>query len=110
MKWLLPLVFTLGCAVTLNPGPTGKSSCQTAGWYVDGPTSIALNREVTFQIEKCSKKITTGRLMWSVSDQTVLRVTDSGNDYARIKALQYGMADLIVIGPGAQFTMSVEVE
>jgi len=111
-KWLLvTLMLTAGCAVRFGNTMDPRPFCQTAGWYVAGPRSIAINSEVTLRIAKCHKNADLqGPFSWTVSDEAVVRVVSSSGDQAVVRGVQYGSADLAVVGSGGQFTMSVWVE
>ena len=111
MKWLVMLVLLTGCAVRLGNTVDPRPFCQTAGWYVAGPRSISVNAEVTLRIAKCTKNAELqGPFSWTVSDETVVRVVSSGSEHAVIRGVQYGSADVAVVGSGGQFTMAVRVE
>ena len=110
MRLIALLVLVGGCGVRLGNVPDPRAFCQTAGWFVEGPRTIALHREATYRVKKCSTHVSMGKLTWSVSDDTVIRVLSSANDYAQIKAVQYGMADVIVLGDSGQYVLSVAVE
>jgi hypothetical protein len=110
-KWLLLLMVTAGCAVRFGNTMDPRPFCQTAGWYVSGPRTIPMNRDVTLRIQKCKKNAELeGPFSWTVSDESVVRVVSSGSDHAVIRGVQYGSADLAVIGSGGQFTLAVWVE
>ena len=110
MRALWATILLAGCAARIGDYPDLKASCQTAGWYIDGPRQIALNREVTFRVVKCSNDVTPGQIMWSVSDGSVLRLVSSSSGSARVRAVQYGAADVVAMGPDGQFTLFVAVE
>jgi hypothetical protein len=110
VRLALWLVFAVGCSPRFGAMSGTKSACTSAGWYIDGPEQVAVYREVTFRVIKCDNTGSTGRVIWTVSDGTVLRIVSQSNTSVRIKALKYGVSEVSAMGPSGQYGVSVTVE
>ena len=110
MRIALLLVLVLGCSPRFGAMSGTKSACTPAGWYIDGPEQVAVYRHVTYRVVKCDTTVANGRVIWSVSDASVLQIVSQSNTAVRIKALKYGVSEVSAMGPAGQFGVSVTVE